>query len=98
MRNRAVVVTTGGVTTVAFSDPDVEVVIIDLDNNDTYLYKEMLCKIISVGDDGTVDLKCIDESDGRKFNRRFMGVPIEQIEYYGSDDDLDIPFDEEGEE
>jgi hypothetical protein len=88
---QVVITVIGGVADIAFQDDDVDVTIIDLDNEDTYLYKDNhVCIIDNVNDDGTVDLKCLYSLDKSGSSRYFNSVPVSDISFYYSEEEIDF--------
>jgi len=89
----------GGVASIEFQTDDVNVAIIDMDNDETYLYKdEYICVVTNINTDGTVDIKTIGNISGKKDRRIFMDVRAVDLEYYNlvlMDEDYDILIDEE---
>jgi len=85
----------GGVAEVVFQSPDVETHIFDMDGDVcNYLYKDKyVCQIVTVNDDGTLDLKCVDTTDGSRHNRSFLGVPVDDVEFFSSLEDSDYADD-----
>jgi len=85
---RAIITVKGGVAEEVFRSKGVDVLIIDFDNDDIYLYKHnLLCKITAIDDEtGTLTLKCVDTTDGSANNRVFDNVSTEDISYFGQDD------------
>jgi hypothetical protein len=82
-----VITVSGGVAEVAFQDADVDVTIIDLDDFDLYLYKNYICQVNKINDDGTLDLKCVDTTDGSRNNRNLMNIPAGEISFFSSGED-----------
>lgn len=94
----AVVQINDGVADVAYQPDGVEVVIINLDSNDLYIYKDVfICQVTQINDDGSVNLKCVDTTDNKLGNRNFVNVPAQEIEYYGDGDDIVEDWEEDDE-
>jgi hypothetical protein len=88
--SKVIVTITHGDAEVAFQSPDVEVLVINTDRIEYYLYKDnLVCRILNVNDDGTVNIKSVDSLDGMRNNRVLRSVSIEDLEYHSSDDDLE---------
>ena len=89
----------GGVASIEFQTDDVNVAIIDMDNDETYLYKdEYICIVTNINTDGTVDIKTIGNISGKMDRRIFMDVRAVDLEYFNlvlMDEDYDISIDEE---
>lgn len=84
--SKAVLVVSGGVPEVVFQDETVEVYIFDLDIDETYLYRNnFVCRVLSVDNDGSVTLRCIDTLDATSANRSFIGVDPSELDFYDSD-------------
>jgi len=74
---------------VRFQD-DVDVVI--LDRNSLYLYENKICSIVSINDDGSVDVKSVDSTDGSLINKIARNVPALSLEFYSDDEDDMVDF------
>lgn len=101
--NKAVVVIKEGSAEVMFQNDDINVIIINMDKQELFIYKnEFICRVTAVNDDGTVDLKCIDvmnESESY-IGRNFMRVLAEELWFYAEetdsiDDDVFGPEDDD---
>lgn len=87
MSNKIVIVSVvGGVACVDYSE-GVDTYVFDMDANELYLYNNTyICTIDNINDDGTVNLVCVDTSDGSNSNRSFYNVPVSKIDFYGKDE------------
>lgn len=102
----AVLVVKNNRTEIAYQSPEINIYVFNLDSNELYLYADTFkCRVTSVNDDGTVNLRCVDISDGRLNNRIFSNVPVGEVEFYSDtedddfmDDDLEDEDDEGDEE
>jgi hypothetical protein len=75
---------------ITFQSPDVNVLIVNKDRIDYYLYQDnLVCRIRDVNDDGTVNVESVDTLDGKRNNRIIRSVSIEDLGFYSSEDDLD---------
>lgn len=96
---KAVISVLGGVASIEFQTDGVDVHIFDMDNEETYLYKnEYICIVTNINTDGTVDIKTIGNISGKKDRRLFMDVQAVDLEYFNlvlMDEDYDILTDEE---
>jgi hypothetical protein len=96
---KVVISVLGGVASIEFQTDDVDVHIFDMDNEETYLYKnEYICIVTNINTDGTVDIKTIGNISGKRDRRLFMDVQAVDLEYFNlvlMDEDYDILTDEE---
>lgn len=83
---KAVLVKSGRDVEVMFQDEDVDVYVFDIKSEDLYLYKgNLVCRVLSVSDEGLLSLKCVDTLDGSITNRSFLNVDPSEVDFYESD-------------
>jgi hypothetical protein len=84
-----------GTPVVAFQGDDVNILIIDTDRQDEYLYGELVCCITGVNEDGTLNLRGLYTLDGSKTTGNVYGVQPEDVSFYQEDDDLESDDEED---
>lgn len=84
-----------GVAEVAYQSENVDITIIDVDSGDQYIYKNCICEVSNINDDGTLNLKCVDTLDGSRNNKNLMNIPAGDISFYASGDDIDDLLEED---
>jgi hypothetical protein len=95
---QVLVVISNALPEVVYQTEGVDVTIINMDERDLYTYKDSICMISQVNDDGTVNLTVVDTTVGAINNRHFRGIPVSEIEFYSNDFDSDLLEDYEDEE
>jgi hypothetical protein len=93
--NTVIIEVLGGVASVACQSDDVTVLILDNDSIELYTYGAAVCRVVSVNDDCTLNLRVVDTLDGSKIQRNIMNVPADQIEFHSSDEDDIITDDDD---
>lgn len=85
-----IITTKAGNVNIVYQPDTVDVLVIDLEAGDFYLYKDnFICTISSVSDDGYLNLRCVESIDGGKHASAFLNVPAKDIEFYSSSDEYD---------
>lgn len=105
-RRKVLVAVSLETATVMYQSDDVDVYVFDLDDDSVYIYNDKyLVVVTSVNENGTIDVKCIGETDGddRNYGSEFIGIDPASVEFYGEDidglsdtDELMSDWDDEG--
>jgi len=87
--SKVIIVITEEGADVAYQSDGTDVLIFDLTSDDLYLHKEMVCRVTSVNDDGTVDIRYIGANNRVRYN-----VPASEVSlYYSETEDIDSEID-----
>lgn len=92
--SNVIIEVTGGVAEITFLSEGVNALVIDHDSHQLYTYQNSICKINNVNEDGTLDITLVSTSDGHAGNRKVYGIDMNELEWYGDEDDFEILDDE----